>query len=296
MRKTEQTPEPSIEEILASIRKIIADDGEPTAGPAFDPYNSDNAGNQASGADPVEPAADGPISKVTTVAKPILDNEPSDAPVAFSDAVDAERDDDILDLTDDCLLEELQSLHAPASAVAFEAAESEEAFAAAAAQEKNAAFSPYGPADAYDAEQVFAGGAKPDIPPLPSEQELAEFNDVISNVVAEMQRINDVNAPELEYDPEPEFGLTDDFMSSLYEPEAQPALTPAPEPEFEPEQKPLAQPAPSADFMPAMPEPKSASSASSMVHGATPPTPPAPPKAPVTPARKPAWSVGNGAC
>jgi hypothetical protein len=84
MRKPEQSPEPSIEEILSSIRRIIADDGAPARSSVADfPRNSRGA----------------PRPTVATQREPAQRAQPPAAP-------DAHGDDESLELTDDFLIEE----------------------------------------------------------------------------------------------------------------------------------------------------------------------------------------------
>ncbi|MGF1620084.1 MAG: DUF2497 domain-containing protein [Rhodomicrobiaceae bacterium] len=84
MRKPEQSPEPSIEEILSSIRRIIADDGAPAKGSVADfPRNSGGA----------------PRTAATATQEPAPRAQPPATP-------DAHGDEEILELTDDFLIEE----------------------------------------------------------------------------------------------------------------------------------------------------------------------------------------------
>lgn len=99
MPKPEQSAEPSIEEILASIRKIIADDGAPAKGtgrsfpqPAVEPYRAE----QRSG----HPAPRTPY-----------DYHPS------GEMAEPRGEDELLELTEDFLLEDAE-LSAPAPAYA----------------------------------------------------------------------------------------------------------------------------------------------------------------------------------
>src|SRR5687767_5740491 len=92
MRKPEQTPEPSIEEILASIRKIIADDG-----------------GQSQPAVPPKPiyATSGP--NVSQHPFPGHDRQPQGGgrfQPQQGDPADYQADDEILELTEDFMLEE----------------------------------------------------------------------------------------------------------------------------------------------------------------------------------------------
>jgi cell pole-organizing protein PopZ len=261
MRKTEPPPEPSIEEILASIRRIISDDGDTPAEPAFDPYDSENVRKQAERGQAGEPVGDVRSSEPATVAQPIMRDEQSNTAVSPHDATLARRNDEIFELTDDCLLEELEASRAAASQ--RKTAGLGEAIDTATAIEKSvASLASNAPeiGDAEDAEQASVESAKFDIPPLPSEEEIAEINSVLTNVVAEMHRITDVTG----FEPPAEMHRPTDVKG------------------FEPP----------TDLMPGMPEPRSASAASPSSH-ATKPQASTRPSAPATPTRKPAWSARN---
>ncbi len=258
MRKTEPPPEPSIEEILASIRKIISDDGDIPAAPAFDPYDSENVRKQAERGQAGEPVGDARGSEPVTVAQPIMEDEQSNVAVSSHDDALATRNDEIFELTDDCLLEELESAHAAASQL--KAAGLKGAADTAAAIEKTVAgLASNAPeiGDAEYAEQASVESVKFDIPPLPTEEEFAEINSVLTTVVAEMHRITDEKGFEpladFEQDPKSENRFSEN------------------------------------DLMPGMPEPRSASAASPSSHATKPPVS----IRPSTPARKPAWSARN---
>lgn len=96
MSSTEQAPEPTMDEILASIRKIIADDDER---PAEEP-----AVEQATAAEPTEGAAPGLADDIENALN---------APAA--DPAPSEADDDIFDLTNEIPPDAAAAPGAPAS-------------------------------------------------------------------------------------------------------------------------------------------------------------------------------------
>lgn len=179
MRKTEQAPEPSIEEILASIRRIIADDGGPAAGPVFDPYSADiDDSNSYFGNAPDFPTVE---RKPAALARPISNDAlPSNG---------ARRDDEILELTEDFMVEEL--------------AGSDDTYA------DNSPFQPVLPdADDADTEYFYAaeasGASAWDADPFATAEEMGEsgesledLNAVLSSVAAEMQRLAEGHGLEL---------------------------------------------------------------------------------------------------
>jgi cell pole-organizing protein PopZ len=230
MRKTEPPPEPSIEEILASIRKIISDDGEPTAEPAFDPYDSENVRKQAERAQAGEPAAEARRPEKTTVAKPVMEDRQSGNAVSSVPPTNERDSEEIFELTDDCLLEELENARAAASERKAAGAGREVAVAAI---NKTAASLASKAQEIGDAEIPSLESAKPDIPPLPTEEELAEINSVLSNVVAEMHQVSDVKGFEPPADlmpnmPEPRSASAVSSASQAMQTPASARPTPAP--------------------------------------------------------------------
>ncbi|WP_088360682.1 MULTISPECIES: DUF2497 domain-containing protein [Rhodomicrobium] len=160
MRKPEQSPEPSIEEILASIRKIIADDGgqaQPVAQPR-----------------PIY-ASSGP--NVTQHPFPSHDRQPRERDPYEAEPVEFQADDEILELTEDFMLEE-------------------EAGAASGADYAE----PAGPQAAAQHQERYAGAA----PSLAEELSMgAGLESVLSNVVAEVNRLSSAKSAEAPPGPGP---------------------------------------------------------------------------------------------
>ena len=119
MRKPEQTSEPSIEEILASIRRIIADDGAPPSPSAPGPARSQ--------------AAPAPQRRFTSAAED--DDWTSDNRDPYAEPAEPSElasDDEILELTEDFMVEDraMQDRHGPAAEHDPTVGEMTEAFAA----------------------------------------------------------------------------------------------------------------------------------------------------------------------
>lgn len=160
-------------------------------------------------------------------------DEQSNAVVSSHDATLARRNDEIFELTDDCLLEELEASRAAASQRKA-AGLGEAVDTAAAIEETVASLASNAPeiGDAEDAGPASVESAKFDIPPLPSEEEIAEINSVLTNVVAEMHRITDVKGFEPPADlmpgmPEPRSASAASSSSHATKPQA-PARPSAP--------------------------------------------------------------------
>lgn len=171
MRKTEQTPEPSIEEILASIRRIIADDGGPAAGPVFDPFSID--GDDAHtyfGSTPDFPLEE---RQAAALARSIS----SDTAIANG----PRREDEILELTEDFMVEELAEIDAAYS--------SNSASRPVLPGRDNASAEYFHVAAAPGTVEVDADDLTDDHAAALSGESLEDLNTVLSNVAAEMHRL-----------------------------------------------------------------------------------------------------------
>jgi cell pole-organizing protein PopZ len=206
MSSTERAPEPTMEEILASIRRIISDDESSSARQrTASASNRDEEGLEAA-----EGEADDRI--INDIARVLSGSAPA-----------AEEEEDILDLTAELggmeIVEETVSVEVLAEAAPAEAPSEAEAFQPApAALEQPAELAPEPQAQAA--------------PPLTASEEAAS---ALERAIAALRA---GHVPTSVPGSMPEFAVPEFAAQPEPEPEPQPelpAFTPEPEPELEPE-------------------------------------------------------------
>lgn len=212
MRKPEQTTEPSIEEILASIRRIIADDGAAASGSAFE------SGGPETGREQAEARYVGVQQDDFWQEEEFDGHHPQRS---------APADDEILELTEDYMVREAAAAAARQTAdqLADERTDVHGAFAMRAAEYgsgyQDYAEEEHAPFPRPAGEDLDAPGMVAMEAPLTSEG----LDSVLSNVVAEMHRLSEGQ------------GLD---AAKGFDPYDEMEEAPEPEPDFEPEAEPAA--------------------------------------------------------